>query len=71
MNIDEIAVKFAAIRDLGFVPTMRAGNTGIGYTLETLFGIAENNIRTPDFGEIELKSQRQGATTPIMLFTFR
>jgi hypothetical protein len=70
MTIDQIAVRLAEIRSLGFVPTMRAGNTGIGYTLETLFGIAENNIRTPDFGEIELKSQRQNVTTPITLFTF-
>lgn len=70
MTIDQIAVKLAEIRDLGFVPTMRVGNTGIGYTLETLFGIAENNVRTPDFGEIELKSQRKNATTPITLFTF-
>lgn len=70
MTIDQIAVKLAEIRDLGFVPTMRVGNTGIGYTLETLFGIAENNVRTPDFGEIELKSQRKNVTTPITLFTF-
>jgi len=70
MTIDQIAVKLAEIRDLGFVPTMRVGNTGIGYTLETLFGIAENNVRTPDFGEIELKSQRKGASTPITLFIF-
>ncbi len=46
MTIAQIAVRLAEIRDLGFVPTMRAGNTGIGYTLETLFGITENNIRT-------------------------
>jgi len=70
MTIDQIAVRLAEISSLGFVPTMRAGNTGIGYTLETLFGIAENNIRTPDFGEIELKSQRKNVTTPITLFTF-
>lgn len=70
MTIDQIRVRLAEIRGLGFVPTMRAGNTGIGYTLETLFGITENNVRTPDFGEIELKSQRKHVTTPITLFTF-
>jgi hypothetical protein len=69
MTIDQIVVKLKEIRDLGFVPTMRVGNTGIGYTLETLFGIAENNVRTPDFGEIELKSQRKNISTPITLFT--
>lgn len=70
MTIDQIAARLAEIRNLSFVPTMRAGNTGIGYTLETLFGIAENNVRTPDFGEIELKSQRKNITTPVTLFTF-
>jgi hypothetical protein len=70
MTIDQITVKLIEIRDLGFVPTMRSGNTGIGYTLETLFGIKENNVRTPDFGEIELKSQRKNMSTPITLFTF-
>ena len=43
---------------MGFVKTLRKGPTGIGYTLETLLEIDENNISSPDFGEIELKAQR-------------
>lgn len=69
-TIEEIAVELVGIKKLGFVPSLRKGNTGIGYTLETLLGIAENNLKTPDFGEIELKSQRKNATTPVTLFTF-
>ena len=49
---------------------MRRGNTGIGYTLETLLGIAENNIKLPDFGIIELKSKRKNVSTPVTMFTF-
>ena len=45
---------------MGYVVSLRNGNTGIGYTLETLLGLEENNLKTPDFGDIELKSQRNG-----------
>ncbi len=60
MEIQEITVKLKEIQSRGFIPSMRRSDTGIGYTLETLAGIKENNIRTPDFGKIELKSQRRG-----------
>ena len=49
---------------------MRRGNTGIGYTLESLLGVDENNLQMPDLGEIELKSHRNGASSLITLFTF-
>ena len=42
----------------GFVKTMRAGDTGVGYTLETLLGIEANNKKSPDYKGIELKSGR-------------
>lgn len=56
----------------GFVPTMRYGPTGIGYTLETLLGIRENNYSNHDFiddgqyfnNHFELKSQRVNITDP-------
>ena len=49
---------------------MRRGNTGIGYTLETLLGVGENNLQLPDLGGIELKAKRSGTTSLITLFTF-
>lgn len=47
----------------GFIRTQRAGDTGIGYTLETLLGIAANSSRAPDFKGIELKAKRSRAGT--------
>ena len=70
MEIDELRVKLSDLRQTGYVVSMRKGNTGIGYTLETLLGIDENNLRTPDLGEIELKSHRKGAASLMTLFTF-
>lgn len=38
---------------MGFVVSLRRSDTGIGYTLETLLGLEENNLKTPDFGDTE------------------
>ena len=70
MDIDELKERLSALRQGGYVVSLRRGNTGIGYTLETLLGIDENNLQTPDLGEIELKSHRKGAASLITLFTF-
>ncbi len=50
--------KFDVIRANGFVKTMRRGSTGIGFTLETLLGLEENNDPTGDFLGMELKAYR-------------
>ncbi len=70
LNIDEIKLKLTAIKKQGFVKSHRKGPTGIGKTLEDLLGIDENNIALPDFGKIELKSQRESHTGLTTLFTF-
>jgi hypothetical protein len=54
---------------MGFVETHRAGNTGIGKTLEDLLGIQENNIPGPDIVDTELKSLRRDSTSMMTLFT--
>lgn len=41
-----------------FIPTMRRGDTGVGFTLESLLGIEANSSKAPDFRGIELKSSR-------------
>jgi len=54
------------IKKRGLVPALRKDNTGIGFTLETLLGIRENNYSKGDFIDtnvykgtlFELKSQR-------------
>ncbi len=70
MNIDQLADALAELERRGWITSLRAGNTGIGYTLESLLNVQENNIAAPDIGDVELKSQRHGATSRITLFTF-
>ena len=70
MDITELKDKLSEINQMGYVVSKRKGNTGIGYTLETLLGIKENNLRTPDFENIELKSQRKDASNRVTMFTF-
>ena len=50
--------KFDVLSGKGFVPTLRRGSTGIGYTLETMLGIEENNSPGGDFMGMELKAFR-------------
>ena len=70
MNIDQLSKKLSEITHKGYVVSLRRGNTGIGYTLETLLGVEENNLQTPDFGPIEIKSQRKETTNRVTMFTF-
>ena len=70
MNIAQLKEKLSAIKQRGYVVSLRRGNTGIGYTLETLLELDENNLRTPDLGDIELKSQRNGVSNRVTMFTF-
>lgn len=56
----------------GYVRTLRAGDTGVGFTLETKLGIAANSSRTPDYKGIELKAKRnklRGGTNRSTLFS--
>ena len=48
-----ILKKLKEIKKMGYVKTHRAGNTGIGKTLEDLLGIKENNIPGPNARMIE------------------
>lgn len=57
------------ISKIGYVRTHRAGNTGVGKTLEDLLGIKENNIPGPNGRFIELKSARKNSNTMLTLFT--
>ena len=52
----------------GYVRTLRPGDTGVGFTLETLLGISANSSKSPDYKGIEIKSgrkrsQKSGRTT--------
>lgn len=70
ITLEEFREKFTAIKKMGWLPSKRRSNTGVGYTLETLLGIEENNIALPDLGTVELKSHRVNSTSMVTLFTF-
>ena len=57
----ELLDLLSGIGKSGWVPSMRKGDTGIGYTLETLLGIPANSSKSPDFKGIEIKSSRKRA----------
>jgi MvaI/BcnI restriction endonuclease family len=44
----------------GWIKSERKGPTGVGYTLESMLGIAANSSKNPDYKGIELKSGRGG-----------
>jgi hypothetical protein len=49
--------------------TKRKGNTGVGFTYETLLGIRENNDRNSDLSDAEIKTHRKGSKGATTLFT--
>ncbi|MFZ2387099.1 MAG: MvaI/BcnI family restriction endonuclease [Polaromonas sp.] len=55
--LQDLLTKFDAIHGL-WHDALRIGDTGIGYTFESLLGIKENNDKTADFRGIELKCKR-------------
>ena len=69
----DIKQKLLELSKKGFVKSLRKDNTGIGFTLETLLNIKENNLREPDFMykgiPVELKAQRINASSRVTLFT--
>lgn len=65
----EIIKKLKEIKKVGYIKTHRAGNTGIGKTLEDLLGIKENNIPGPNAAFIELKSARKNTSSMLTLLT--
>jgi hypothetical protein len=54
-DLAELLERFDRISAMGWVDSLRQGDTGIGYTFETLAGIEENNDPGADFRGIEIK----------------
>lgn len=50
--------KFDEVKELGWVDSLRTGDTGIGYTFETMIGVKENNSREADYQGIEIKCKQ-------------
>jgi len=68
-TLAQIKKDLKEISEKGWIKSNRSHNTGIGKTLEDHLGITENNIALPDFGIMELKSQRVGTASMMTLFT--
>lgn len=64
-----LVLELHKIAAMGFIKTHRTNDTGIGKTLEDLLGIDENNFRTPDIGEIELKAKRSESESMLTIAT--
>ena len=61
--------KMEEIKGLGYVPSHRHGDTGVGNTLEDLLGIEENSIQASDINDVELKANRKDSSSNITLMT--
>lgn len=60
--LQEFLVQFDKVSARGFVKTLRPGDTGVGYTLEKLLKIPENNSPRGDFQGMEIKAYRDTET---------
>lgn len=68
-TLPEIKEALKKISEKGWIKSERKHDTGIGQTLEHHLGMTENNISLPDFGKMELKSQRINTSSMLTLFT--
>jgi len=69
-TLTELKQWLLEIKGMGWIPSKRRHDTGIGKTFEDLLGIKENNIQLPDIGGIEVKSSRSYTSSPVTLITF-
>lgn len=68
-DLELLRARLQEIKEMGWIKNQRPGNAGgVGNTLEDLLDIAENNLRLPDFGAWELKSQRAETGSLLTLF---
>jgi hypothetical protein len=56
--LNDLLTRFDKISEMGWIKSLREGDTGIGYTFESLAGIQENNDRKADFRGIEIKCKQ-------------
>ena len=68
-TLPKIKKALKEVSEKGWVKSRRTHDTGIGETLEYYTGLPESNIALPDFGIMELKSQRMKTSSMMTLFT--
>ena len=66
-NVAIIYRKFCRIKGLNWVKSKRSGSTGVGYTLECLFGKKEDSLPLPDYCGFEIKAMRKNSNKKIHL----
>jgi hypothetical protein len=59
-SAEELLDLLKSIGNRGYVGSLRSGDTGVGYTLETLLKIPANSNKAPDYKGVELKASRAG-----------
>jgi hypothetical protein len=57
--LTDFVQEFDRVRAMGWIESLRTGDTGIGYTFETLIGIEENNNQDADYKGIEVKCKQK------------
>jgi len=68
LSLDALVAKFRTDVAGRWHDERRKGNDGsAGNTLEDLLGVAENNLKLPDWGEIELKTKRKESQSLLTL----
>lgn len=68
--LEQFKQDFSKVKQLGWIPSNRFHDTGIGKTFEDFIGVIENNKPSADYkGMIELKSARELSKAMITLFT--
>jgi hypothetical protein len=65
----ELQKKIKNIYQKGWIKTLKTGDTGVGYTFETLIDIKANSSKEPDYKGIEIKCSRQNISTLQTLFS--
>jgi hypothetical protein len=58
--IERIRCKVEALDGERWIPTLRSGDTGVGFTFETLLGLKANVRKGADIEGVELKAHRVG-----------
>ena len=66
---EELLEKCRQINKKGFIKTLRVGDTGVGFTFESLLGIKSNSSKSPDYKGIEIKTGRESKTIRPNLFS--
>lgn len=68
-HLPELIKKVNEIKSKGWVKSTRSGNTGIGKTFEDLLNKVEDNLDSPDFHDIEIKTHEESSSSMLTLFT--